>query len=68
MHKIIQKIKINIINNALFSNTKHDTNNKKYLEWADYKNQIDVLDTMLWQQKIRKQNIKKAWITKILFF
>ena len=31
---------------------------KKYVGWEDYKAKIDFLNTMNWQQSIRKSNMK----------
>ncbi len=31
---------------------------KGYMNWRDFKARIDFLDTFLWQQDIRKNNIK----------
>jgi hypothetical protein len=45
MLKILQKIKLR-------------TRTRDYVEWNDYKNKIDFLDTFNWQQSVRKQNIK----------
>jgi len=31
---------------------------KKYMEWKEYKSNIDFLDIYNWQQKVRRDNIK----------
>jgi len=30
----------------------------KYLKWKDYKNYVDVLDVILWQQRVRSEALK----------
>ncbi|MFP4567306.1 MAG: hypothetical protein ACLFN8_00010 [Candidatus Woesearchaeota archaeon] len=57
MHNLLKKIKQTTLNSTNIT-MKLKCKQKKYLDWGDYKNKIDFLDTLLWQQEIRKQNIK----------
>ena len=44
-----------IINKIKNLNKKED-----YMNWGDYENRINFLDTFTWQQNIRKQSIKNT--------
>ena len=54
MHKILNKIK-----QSVFTAYNYKTEDS-FLEWDDYKNKINFLDTFNWQQSVRRQNIRNS--------
>lgn len=47
-----------IIADLFFEQIKALTLNKDYIAWEDYKDKIDFLDTLWFQQKTRQESIE----------